>query len=521
LLVVVLLAGAVLGSSATAGAAEKPSYGGTFSLPISDTPPVWPMKGGLFNILVNKVVYDTLIKYDPKNLQPVGGLAESWSVSKDGLVYTFNLRRNVKWHDGEPFDAGDVQFTFDVWMNKDIPYYLSANLKNVDRIEVGGSYQVKVYMNRPTASFPVLLGYNMAILPEHKLKGLTAKELANPVEFMKNPIGTGPFKFAEKVAGSHVKVVANQDYWDGRPYLDLIVFKIVPDVDTQVAQVQAGDMEFAVIEPYQVEAVKGVPGLVIKEVDQVNHVYIDLNHLNPIFKDKRVRQALTHGLNRKAIIDKLMLGKARLANGPLSPVLDWAFNPKVKQYPYDPKLANKLLDEAEWVKGPDGIRQKDGKRLSFTIETDPHPIRQGIAVAAQSDWKKIGVEVKIELYEYNVILQRARENPPKYEANPNWLVTPPDPDISTYYMTGAGGNTSEYSNPEVDALLEQGRSTIDQNGRAQVYKKLQEVIAENAPIIYLYYPKELQLMKARVKGFPAIGYRDALTWAHKIWIQKK
>lgn len=520
LLLSAFLALSVLAAASAALAAEKPRYGGVFTLPISDTPPLWPIKGGVYNILPNKVLYDTLIKYDPKTLRPVGGLAESWSVSKDGLVYTFNLRRNVKWHDGEPFDSRDVKFTFDVWMNEDVPYYLNANVKNVARVEATGPYTVKVYMKKPTASFPVLLGYNMAILPEHKLKNLSAKELANPTEFLRNPIGTGPFKFAQKQAGSYVKFVANKDYWDGQPYLDAIVFKIVPDVDTQVAQVQAGDLDFAIIEPYQLNAVKGVPGLVVNEARQVNYVYIDLNHLNPIFKDKRVRQALTYGLNRQAIIDDLLLGKAELATGPISPLLDWVYTDNVKQYPYDPKRANQLLDEAGWVRGPDGIRQKGGKRLSFTIEVDPHPIRQGIAVAAQSDWKKLGVETKIELYEYNVILAHARNKPPVYDANPNWLVTPPDPDIATYFMTDAGGNTTAYSNPTVDALLEKGRAVADQDERAKIYREMQEVMAEDAPQIFLYYPREIRLMSARVQGFPAIGYRDALAWAHKIWVTR-
>jgi peptide/nickel transport system substrate-binding protein len=510
----------VLGFAPATLAAEEPVSGGTFSLPITDTPPIYPVKGGLFNILVNKVVYDTLIKYGLKDLELVGGLAESWGVSRDGLAYTFNLRKGVKWHDGAPFSAEDVKFTFDVWMNREVPFYLSANVRNIEKVEVVNAHQARVTMRQPTASFPVLLGYNMGILPKHKLQNLSAKELANPNEFMKNPIGTGPFKFAEKVAGSHVKVVANREYWGGRPHLDAMVFKIVPDIDTQVAQVQAGDMDFAVIEPYQIDAVKSTRGLVISEVEQVNHLYIDFNHLNPIFADKRVRQALTSALNRQAIIEKLMLGKAKLAGGPIAPVLKWAYNPKVKQYPYDTDVANRLLDEAGWIKGADGIRQKGGKRLAFTIEVDPHPIRQGIAVAAQSDWKAVGVETKIDLYEYNVILQHSRNKPPTHDSNPNWLVTPPDPDVSTYYMTGAGGNTSAYSNPKVDALLEKGRSTVSQAERAKAYHELQEIIAEDAPIVYLYYPSEIRLMNSRVKGFPSIGYRDAFAWAHTFWMSR-
>lgn len=500
--------------------AGEPVYGGTFSFPVSDDPPLWPVKGGLYNILPNKLLYDTLIKYDPVDLHPVGALAESWEVSEDGLVWTFHLRDGVKWHDGHPFTAEDVKFTFDVWTNPKVPFYLSGNVNTVEKVEAVDKLTVKVYMKQPLASFPVLLGYNMNIIPKHLLSDYAPEELANPTEFLRHPIGTGAFKFDRKQPGSYVRLVANEDYWGGRPYLDAIVVKVVPDIDTQLAQLQAGDLDFAVVEPYQLEAIKGVPGLKVDEAPQVNHFYIDMNHLNPIFQDKRVRQALTYAIDRQAIIDNLMMGTAQLATGPISPLMKWAYEPNVKQYPYDPEKAKQLLDEAGWKVGPDGIRRKGDMKLSFSIEVDPHPVRQQIALVAKQSWEAIGAEVELEIYEYSVILQHARGNPPTFDTNPNWLITPPDPDISTYYMTGAGGNTSEFSDPRVDELLTRGRATFDPEKRAAIYKELQKIIAEEAPVIYLYYPKEIRVMNEKVQGFAPVGYRDALTWSHKIWIQK-
>lgn len=503
-----------------AAASVAPTKGGVFSMPITDDPAMWPITGGIYNILVNKVLYDTLIKYDSKDLRPVGNLAETWSVAPDGLSYTFNLRKNVKWHDGKPFTADDVVFTFGLWQNPDITYYLRGNVTNVTKVEALDANTAKVTLKEPLVSLPVLLGYNMPMLPKHLLSGLTKEQLAKPVDFLNRPVGTGPFRFAKKQSGAFVQFDANPDYWDGAPYLDSFVFKIVPDIDAQLAQARAGDLDLVVLEPHQLQAVKGAANLVIDEAIQINHVYFEFNNLKPQFKDKIVRQALTYGLNRAAIIKDLLGGTAELATGPVSPVMAWAYNPNVKQYPYDPDMANKRLEDAGWRKGADGIRAKDGVRLAFKIQVDPNPTRQQIALLGKDNWAKLGVAAELDVMEYNNILTMARSKPPTHDANPNWLITPPDPDLSTYYTSQAGGNTSEYSNPEVDKLLAEGRKTVDQTARATIYKKMQELIAEDAPIIYLYYPRELRALSTRVQGFPPVGYRDALTYTHKIWIKK-
>jgi len=486
-------------------------------MPISDDPPLWPIQGGLYNLLPNKLLYDTLVKYDPVDLSIVPGLAESWEVSDDGLTWTFHLRDGVKWHDGYPFTAEDVAFTVGIWLNRKIPYYLSGNVQGITGVEVVDPLTVKIYAEQPIASFPALLAYNMHMLPKHLLEDYTPEELVSPTEFLRHPIGTGAFKFDRKQPGSFVRLVANEDYWDGRPYLDAFVFRVVPDIDTQLAQIQAGDLDFIVIEPHQLSAVQGVPGLRIDEAPQINHFYIDLNHHRPIFQDKSVRQALTYALDRQAIIDNILMGTAELATGPISPLLSWAYEPDVKQYPYDPAKAVDLLEKAGWVLGPDGVRQKDGMRLSFTIDVDPHPVRQQIALVAQQAWQAIGCEVGLELYEYSVIQSRSRSAQPAFDANPNWLVTPADPDISTYYLSTSGGNTSKWADPRVDELLMQGKAALDQEERARIYSELQKIIAEECPIIYLYYPKEIRVMNAKLHNFAPVGYRDALVWAHKIW----
>ncbi|RMF87542.1 MAG: hypothetical protein D6736_12570 [Nitrospinota bacterium] len=500
--------------------AEEPKRGGTFTLPLNGNPKMWPLVGSLPNILVNKVLYNYLIKYDSETLVPRGDLAESWDVSDDGLVWTFHLHKNVRWHDGHPFTARDVKFSFEARMNPDMPYYLRGNLAGFQRVEIVDDYTVKMVFSEPKASLPVILGYLMDMVPEHLLKDYAPHELIGPTEFLKHPIGTGPFKFKEFVPNSHVTLVANEDYFEGRPYIDTIVYKIIPDLDVQVAQLQTGDLDLAIIEPPQLRAVESLPNIEIRLAKQVNYTFLGLNHTVPLFQDKRVRQALTYGLDREAILKTVALGKGMLAIGPISPFLEWVYNKNIQPYPYDVEKARALLAEAGWKPGPDGILQKNGQRLSFTISVDKgNPVREQVAVIAQEYWKALGIETKIDAIEFNVLVKNIRSHPPKYEAYVGYFITPPEPDLTAYYGTNGGTNIFAYSNPEVDRLLQLGRTTLDQKERAKIYAKMQEVIAEDAPAVFLYYPYEIQALNKRVQNWPSIGYRDGLKYAHKIWIK--
>jgi peptide/nickel transport system substrate-binding protein len=228
---------------ALAARAQEPRRGGTLSLPLNGNPKMWPLVGSLPNILVNKVLYSYLLKYDAETLAPRGDLAESWEASSDGLAWTFHLRRNVKWHDGHPFTARDVKFSFEVRIDPNIPYYLRGNLAGLERVDIVDEHTVKMVFDEPKASLPVILGYLMDVIPEHVLKDYAPKDLISPTEFLQRPIGTGPFKLKEFVPNSHVTMVANEDYFEGRPYLDAMVFKIISDLDVQVAQLQTGAVD--------------------------------------------------------------------------------------------------------------------------------------------------------------------------------------------------------------------------------------------------------------------------------------
>ena len=502
-------------------AADKIPQGGTFKVAVIDDPKIWPIQGGIFNILVNKAVYSTLVRYHYENLTPTGDLAESWDLSPDGKIYTFNLRKNVKWHDGHPFTAKDVAFTFNTWLNPKIPYYLRRFVTGVEGIEIVDDHTIKVKLKAPASSFPALLAYLMNILPEHLLNKLSPSEMITPTEFLKNPIGTGPFKFDSRVPGSHVKLVANEDYYLGRPHLDSFIFKIIPNKETQLAQLRTGELDFVEIEPTQIDDLKKASHIDINSAKMVKYTYYAVNNQDPLFRDVRVRRAMMHAIDRKTIRDTVMAGRAQICTGVIAPILDWVHNPDVQRYDYDPKKAEALLAEAGWKKGSDGILTKDGKKMSFVFVLDPgNPVREQLSLYAQQSWKKIGMDVKLEYYEYGVILKRIRNKPPKYQANINWYIHPATPDLSAYYATGAGSNTFNYSNPEVDRLFDEGRKTADRQKQVEIYGKIQKIMADDLPVLFLFYPDEIRAINKRIGGFANVGYRDAYAWCHRIFIKK-
>jgi peptide/nickel transport system substrate-binding protein len=229
---------------------------------------------------------------------------------------------------------------------------------------------------------------------------------------------------------------------------------------------------------------------------------------------------LTYGLDRAAVLKTVALGKGMLAVGPISPFLEWVYHKGLEPYPYDVQKAKTLLADAGWQPGPDKVLSKEGKRLSFTISFDRgNPVREQTAIIAQEYWKALGVETKLEAVEFNALNRDTRSRPPKYEAYVGFYITPPDPDLTAYYGTDGGTNVFAYSSPEVDRLLLQGRTTLAPEERATIYAKMQEVIAADVPVVFLYYPYEIQALKKKVQNWPAIGYRDALRYAHQFWLK--
>jgi peptide/nickel transport system substrate-binding protein len=510
--------GAGTAESAATKTAGKP--GGTWSMAIISNPTAYPITapGALTDILVNKVIYNNLMRYDlkdQKTIVPSPDIAESFEANADATEYTFKLRSGVKWHDGQPFTADDVVFTMKAVLDPNVNASSRSTISAVQSIEKTDDLTVVFKMKFPYVPFPVKIGYNMAIVPKHLLDG---QDLNQPTEFIKHPLGPGPFKFKSYTPASFLATERYDDYFRGPALLDGVVFKIVPDVNTQVAQLRSGDLDFTVIEPEQVDPLKSSSNIKVVNALQVNYFFFAVNHKVDLFQDKQVRQAIAYAIDKKAIIHNVLGDTATVATGPINPLLGDFYYPDVQTYDLDLDKAQQLISAAGWTKGSDGILQKDGKKFSFVLETDKgNPSREQIVTFGQQALQKLGMDVQIQFYERNVHLQRYRDE--QYQMLMEWWITPPDPDVWDHYYSTSNNNSWAYSNPDVDKLLDQGRQQTDHAQRVTTYQQLQTLLAEDVPIMYLYYPQEIQALSARTQNFVALGYRDALTHMEGDWLK--
>lgn len=511
----------LLAGTSAAAQDATPVTGGIWRMAIAANPTAYPITapGALVDILVNKTIYNNLVKYKlvDGNIEVVPDLAESWEPNDDLTQFTFKLRQDATWHDGEPVTAEDVKFTFDTILNPDITARFRGPISSVQSVDMVDDYTVAFNLASPFAPLPVMLGYNQAIVPKHLLDG---QDLNQPADFLAAPVGSGPFKFKELSQGAYLEVEANEDYFGGRPNLDGIIFQVITDGNARVAQVKSGDVDFTVIEPPQIDSVKDDANLKIVEATQVNYYFFAFNHTVERLQDPKVRQALTMALNRQAIVDTVLKGYGQVANGPIHPSLGDYYNPDVTTYEYDQEGAKALLEEAGWTPGDDGVLVNEaGDRFTILLNGPAgYPVLEQLLTYAQQEYTNLGIEVNLEIDEWSVHLDKYHNL--EYDMLNNWWITPPDPDLYDHYYSESPSNWWAYSNPEVDDLLLKAREEADHEARVDLYHQLQQLLSDDVPVVYLYHQTEIQVMSQRTNGLPEMGYRDALSWANEIWVSE-
>ena len=468
---------------------------------------------------VMKTVFSTLTRYRPGDQQPVGDLATSWQPMEGGKTWEFKLRRGVKWHDGKPLTPADVKFTLEGIVDPKVKALFRSALKGLQRVDVVDDATVRLAFDQPFASLPIVLGWNIAIAPKHLLEG---KDLNDLSDFAQKPVGTGPFRFKEAVKGSHITLEANPDYYDGAPKLRTLVFKVIPDINTVVAQLRTGELDMAVVEDVHRETLQGAGNLSFKVTHLPSTFYLALNNSRWPFTERLVRQALTLGLNRELLVQRIVKGDSPVAGSPYARAFGPFFNAGIKPYPYDQARAKALLSEAGFKPGPDGVLvSKDGKRLTFELMVDKgNPVREQIALYAQQSWKQLGADVKVKVEEWSVYIKKGNQLPAgDYDARTSWRITPPDPDKTAEYVTGGFNNHYAYANAEVDRLMTEARGVTDMTRRVALYHKIQELIHQDAPLVWTHYQTEILAMSKRIRNYPDLGIRDALQWMHVVSVQ--
>lgn len=502
-------------------AQEEPVVGGVWRMALTANPTAYPITapGAIVDILVNKTMYNNLVKYQLTEgvIEVVPDLAESWEANADLTQYTFTLRSDVTWHDGEPLTADDVKFTFDSVLDPEVTARFSGPISSVESVEVVDPQTVVFNLKSSFAPLPVMLGYNQAIVPKHLLEG---QDLNQPTEFLAAPVGSGPFKFGTAQQGSYLEVVANEDYFLGRPNLDRIIFQVITDGNARVAQLKSGDIDFTVIDPPQIDSVSNDANLKIVEAQQVNYYFLAFNHSVERLQNPAVRQALTLALNRQAIVDTVLKGYGQVATGPIHPTLGDYYNPDVTTYGYDQDRAKQLLAEAGWTAGDDGILVNEaGERFTILLNGPKgFPVLEQLLTYAQQEYTNLGIEVTLEIDEWTVHLDKYHTL--QYDMLSNWWITPPDPDLYDHYYSESPSNWWAYKNPELDTMLIAAREEPDREARVQQYRDIQALLAEDLPVVYLYYQQEIQVMSQRTMGLPEMGYRDALSWANEMWVSE-
>ncbi len=407
-------------------------------------------------------------------------------------MITFHLRKGVLWHDGKEFTAEDVKFTYDKIMDPKTNTVRRSDFELVKKAEVLDPYTFRVTYKQPFS--PGLATWGMGIIPKHLLENTDI----NTATFNRRPIGTGPFRFVDWVSDEKIAVEANPRYFEGKPGLDGVVYRIIPEAALNEMEILTRGVDYSSIFPYEYRRMSRIPFLKVYSQPSLGYTYIGYNLTNPLFQDRRVRRALTYAINRQEIVQYVLYGLGEVATGPF-PNQMWYWNPNVKPIPYNPEKARQLLAEAGWKdKNSDGILVKDGRPFRFTLITNSgNDTRRDVGVLVQRQLHEIGIDVTLELYEWSVFLKDFI-NAKHFDACILGWSLSVDPDAYEIWHSSQiekGFNFISYRNPEVDRLWEEGRREYDIEKRKKIYWKIHELIAEDQPYTFLFVPLAISALQ--------------------------
>ncbi|WP_052161845.1 ABC transporter substrate-binding protein [Hoeflea sp. BAL378] len=452
-----------------------------------------------FRILMN--VYDGLVRYKNGTLEVEPALAESWTISDDGTVYTFKLREGVSFHDGAPLNAEAVKFNFERMLKEDHPFHdtgpfpLAFFFSTVDTVTAIDDLTVEFKLKEPYAPFLSNLAYPTGLIVSPK----AVEE--HGADFGRNPSGTGAYKFAEWEANAKVVVTRNEDYWDGAPELEAVIYRPITDANTRIAEMLSGGLDIMVeVPPDSLQQFRSDEAFEVQEQAGPHVWFLILNAKEGPFATKEIRQAANYAVNKTTLVDNILQGTAEVAAGPTPPAFAWAYDEDLEPYPYDPDKARELLKEAGY----------DGEEITFYVTEGGSgmldPIAMGTAI--QADLEAVGMKVKIETYEWNTYLGLVN---PGLEGKADmaemaWMTNDPDTlpflTLRTEAWPDKGGfNSGYYSNPKVDELLEAARRATDQDERAKLYREMQSIVQEDAPWVFVANWKQNAVIKASVEDF--------------------
>jgi peptide/nickel transport system substrate-binding protein len=495
---------AVLASVSTVSA-EEPVKGGTLTMVVQPEPPSLVSafnSAGPIGVVSTKIL-EGLLSYD-YDMNPKPALAETWKVAPDGKSIVFNLRKGVKWHDGRDFTAADVQFSaMKVW--KELHPRGRSTFAKLLTVDTPSSH-VAVFRLSEASPYimSALSGYEGQVLPRHLYEGTDMAQ--NP--YNNKPVGTGPFVFKEWQKGNYIQLERNPNYWDrGKPYLDRIVLRIIPDASSRAAAFETGEVQLGGFSPVPLNDVRRLEATGRFDLETRGYEYLaplfllEFNLKNRYLQDKRVRQAIAHALNRDLVVKTIWFGFGKPATGPVPSVLTQFYSAAVPQFPFDPKKAEQLLDEAGFRRGADGRR--------FRLVHDYLPYGadyQRTAEYLKQALGKVGIDVEIRSQDTAAFLKRVYTDN-DFDVSSNFFYALPDPTIGVqriYWTKNIKkgvpfSNASGYSNPEMDAVIEASQVEHDRRKRKDLIARLQAIAAEDMPVLDLFEIRFFTLANRKVR----------------------
>jgi peptide/nickel transport system substrate-binding protein len=467
------------------------------------------------------LLFNGLVKYD-KDLNIVGDLAESWEIKEGGLVIVFHLKKNVRWHDGYPFSAEDVVFTYQRIIDPHVPTPYASDFLKVSSCEAVDPLTVRVTYREPFA--PALMSWGLWIMPKHILEGVDLNQGSFP---KKIPIGTGPYKFKNWARQEKIELVANADYFDQAPFITRYISRVIPDPATLFFELETLGVDAAGLSPLQFtrQTTNKLFNNAYRKfrTPGFQYTYLAYNLTDERFSDKRVRRALSYAVNTEQIIRIVLLGLGRPITGPFLPQ-SWAYDQSVQPMAFDPDRARTLLTDAGWIDTDhDGWVEKNGEEFTFTILVNQGlDVRTKTAELIQKYLKDVGVRVKIKVLEWSALLTEFIDKRRFEAVLLGWSLSK-DPDVYDIWhssKTKEGEfNFISFKNAEVDKQLEEGRRTFDIEKRAACYHRIHRIIAEEQPVMFLFAPDSLDVISSRIEGIapaPAgISYNFTKWWVPK------
>ena len=466
-------------------------------------------------------IYDHLLEFKDESTEVEPGLAESWEISDDGLVYTLHLRHGVKFHDGTDFNAEAVKFNLERQIDVNHPYhntgefpYAEFTWGMVKQVDVVDPYTVKITLKEVFAPFL----NHLAMHPAAMASPTAIQKYGR--DFSSHPVGTGPFRFVDWKPGVEVVLEKNPDYWGGPPNIDKVIYRPIIEDQSRLTELEAGSVNFIVnVPPDDLERLRNDPRFQVVEQPGMHTWWVAFNNTKPPFNDKRVRQAMNYAVNKQAIVDNILRGTGTLAINPMPPVV-WSYTDDVPRYDYDPAKAKQLLAEAGY---PNGFS------CNFWVPESGSGMQQPVVMgtAIQADLKAVGIDAKIETFEWGTYLDKVMAPPEEAEFDMfemSWIGDNGDPDNHLYILLSGeqwpphGYNMGFFKDEAADKLMHEARVTLDRAKRTELYTQVQKMLVEDAPWITIDHEKQIVVMDKRIKNFklhPTGPFRF-----QKVWIEQ-